>query len=318
MTPLIVRVPESARGARLDKFLAATTDLSRSRIQQLIAEGHVTIAGAAAKASSVLHGGETVQVVVPAPVPVRVESEDIPLTVVYEDADVCVIDKPPGLTVHPSDTQRSGTLVNALLHRVRDLSGIGGELRPGIVHRLDKNTSGLVIIAKHDRAHQHLAAAFAERRVEKIYLAWALGVVPERGEWTGTIGRHPVDRKRFSTKSKSGKAAHTKYVRRALLQGIVSELEVTLLTGRTHQIRVHASDAGHPLVGDTIYGADKALKKVKDARVRDVIAAFSRQALHAHRLTLVLPNGRETTFVAEVPDDLRELRRTLAETVLRN
>jgi 23S rRNA pseudouridine1911/1915/1917 synthase len=309
---LVVHVPPSARGLRLDKFLAQSLHgLSRSRIQQLIDDGEVTIAGKSVKAGLSLSGGEAVSVRVPDARPVAIAAEDIPLNVIYEDDDVAVIDKPAGLTVHPSDTQRSGTLVNALLHRLHDLSGIGGELRPGIVHRLDKNTSGLVIIAKHDHAHRHLSAAFAERRVQKIYLAFAIGVVPERGEWQKPIGRHPTDRKRFSTRSKRGKPAHTKFVRRALMGGAVSELEIELLTGRTHQIRVHASDAGFPLVGDKTYGAEKAAKRLKDLRVQALVQGFARQALHAHRLTLELPSGKTRTFTSDLAADLALLRRLL-------
>ncbi len=308
----MLTVPASARGVRLDKFLAQVVpNVSRSRVQQLVDAGHVTLDGRACKASHTLNSGETITVVIPQAGPVSVASEAIPLTVIYQDADVAVIDKPAGLTVHPSETQRSGTLVNALLHSLKDLSGIGGELRPGIVHRLDKNTSGLVIVAKHDVAHRRLAEQFADREVEKIYLAFALGITPESGDWTQTIGRHPTDRKRFSTKSKTGKTAHTRFVRRALYADVVSLMEIELLTGRTHQIRVHASDNGFPLVGDPTYRSDVAVKKIKNEAVRSLLAAFPRQALHAHKLTITLPSGKRKTFTSKLPPDLRQLEKAL-------
>ncbi len=280
-------------------------------MQQLVEAGHVTINGRPCKGSNTLSGGEVITLEIPAAQPVNVVSEDIPLSVIYQDADVAVIDKPAGLTVHPSETQRSGTLVNALLHELEDLSGIGGELRPGIVHRLDKNTSGLVIVAKHDVAHRRLAQQFADREVEKIYLAFALGITPESGDWTQTIGRHPTDRKRFSTKSKTGKTAHTRFVRREVYANAVSVLEIELLTGRTHQIRVHASDNGYPLVGDHTYRSDGAVKKIKDEAVRALLAAFPRQALHAHKLTITLPSGKKKSFTSKLPADLRALEKAL-------
>jgi 23S rRNA pseudouridine1911/1915/1917 synthase len=287
---------------RLDRFLVtALPDLSRTRIQALIAAGHVQSAGKPVKANAKLNGGEEIAVTVPAAEPSTLAAEDIALTLIYDDRDVAVIDKPAGLTVHPSSSQKSGTLVNALLARLDSLSGIGGVQRPGIVHRLDKNTSGLIIVAKNDRAHEHLVKAFARREVKKTYLAWVIGKPPDQGSWSQAIGRHPKDRKRFSTKSTSGKASLTHFKVLERYTG-AAKLELDLMTGRTHQIRVHASDAGFPLIGDTLYGA-RVLKH----------APFFRQALHAHVLALTLPSGKHRRFVSPVPADLIALEDALRE-----
>lgn len=302
-------MPVEATGTRVDRFLAdSPLGLSRSRIQGLIEAGHVTIAGRPVRAAHRLLGGERIGVVVPPPEPSLVTPQALPFGILYEDKDLVVIDKPAGLTVHPSATQRGGTLVNALLARLTDLSGIGGELRPGIVHRLDKNTSGLMVVAKHDRSHEFLARQFAAREVDKRYVAFVLGAPPASGEWTQPIGRHPTERKRFSTRATSAKPAHTRFVRTEAF-GKAAELEVELLTGRTHQIRVHAADNGFPLIGDTTYGGVKRARQLPAGPLKTLLAEFPRQALHARRLTIALPSsGRRRCFEAPLPADLIALR----------
>lgn len=291
---------------RLDRVLAALwADLSRSRLQALIEAGAITVNGRTARVSLQVSGGETVVAVIPEPTPIAAEPEARALDILYQDKDVAVLNKPAGLTVHPSSTQRSGTLVNALLAALPDLSGIGGALRPGIVHRLDKDTSGVLIVAKNDKAHQALVAAFQKREVDKRYVAFVVGTPPESGEWAKPIGRHPHLRKKFSTHAEHAKSALTRFTRTAQFSGS-AQLELELLTGRTHQIRVHAQDAGFPLIGDPTYGAKQQSTPV-------CARSFGRQALHAERLTLKLPNGRTKTFVAPWPDDLLALKKALAK-----
>ena len=291
---------------RLDRALADLwPDLSRSRIEALIAQGAITVNGRAAKPSLKVSGGEKIVATIPEPQPIAAEPESRPLDILYQDKDVAVLNKPAGLTVHPSSTQHSGTLVNALLAALPDLSGIGGALRPGIVHRLDKDTSGVLIVAKNDKAHQALVTAFQKREVDKRYVAFVLGTPPESGEWSKPIGRHPHLRKKFSTHAEHAKSALTRFTRTAQFSGS-AQLELELLTGRTHQIRVHAQDAGFPLIGDPTYGA-------KPQSMPVCARSFARQALHAERLTLKLPNGRTKTFTAPWPEDLLALRKALAK-----
>lgn len=291
---------------RLDRALAALwPDLSRSRLQALIDAGAITVNGRTARVSLQVSGGEKIVATIPQPVPIAAEPEARALDILYQDKDVAVLNKPAGLTVHPSSTQRSGTLVNALLAALPDLSGIGGALRPGIVHRLDKDTSGVLIVAKNDAAHQMLSSAFQKREVDKRYVAFVVGTPPEAGEWSKAIGRHPHLRKKFSTHAVNAKAALTRFTRTAQFSGS-AQLELELLTGRTHQIRVHAQDAGFPLIGDPTYGA-------KPQSMPVCARGFARQALHAERLTLTLPNGKRKTFSAPWPQDLLTLRAALAK-----
>jgi 23S rRNA pseudouridine1911/1915/1917 synthase len=244
-------------GLRLDKHLALRLpELSRTRLQDLIKEGHITLNGRSTKAGALLKLGDAIHITIPEAAPVEVQAQDIPLTILYQDADVVVIDKPPGLVVHPAEGNPDGTLVNALLHHIGDLSGIGGELRPGIVHRLDKDTSGCMVVAKHDIAHRRLTEAFAERRIAKIYLAVVNGIPRESsGRIENRLGRHPVDRKRMAILyDGAGKEAVTEW--QVLSQhGGCALIQCRLLTGRTHQIRVHMKEAlGMPILGDPIYG----------------------------------------------------------------
>lgn len=244
-------------GERFDKHLARRLpEMSRSRLQELIKDGHVTLNGKPAKPGVALRVGDAVSVTVPEVAPVEIKAQDIPLTILYEDSDIVVLDKSPGLVVHPAEGNPDGTLVNALLHHIDDLSGIGGEMRPGIVHRLDKDTSGCMVVAKNDTAHRRLTEAFSERRIAKIYLAVVNGVPKdESGRIQNYIGRHAVDRKRMSILlDGAGKEAITEWKRLATHQGCAL-IQCRLLTGRTHQIRVHMKEALQcHILGDPIYG----------------------------------------------------------------
>ena len=283
--------PDDA-GARLDHFLAAqATALSRSRLQDLIKAGHVTLNGRASKASTRLRDGDTIALAEPPPVPSATLAEDIALEVLFEDDDLIVLNKPAGMVVHPAAGNWQGTVVNALLHHCPALSGIGGEQRPGIVHRLDKETSGCLVAAKNDAAHQALSQQFAGREITKIYLALAAGKFRETsGVLDGAIGRHPVHRKKMTVLEK-GRASKTSY--RVLAELAAGTLvECTLHTGRTHQIRVHLKHLGHPLLGDEVYGKR---------------AGFARQMLHAWRLGFTHPRtGARLNFQSPIPADFVE------------
>jgi 23S rRNA pseudouridine1911/1915/1917 synthase len=306
----IVAAEES--GKRLDQFLAAAlTDVSRARVQQLIEQKLVLVDGKAGKASLRLRGGESIAVLGPARVePLRAIAEDIPLDIVYEDDDLAVINKPAGMMVHAGagateDARNRGTLVNALLHRFGQLSGVGGELRPGIVHRLDKETSGLIVVAKSDTAHRKLAAQFAKREVKKTYMALVHGrVAQERGTISKSISRDSVRRVRMTTQRAGGREAisHYRVARRIdSAFGKFTLLEVRIDTGRTHQIRVHLASIGHPVVGDTVYGAPAQVKG------RNGTASLARNFLHAAALELRQPRtGEELSFRRELPSELEE------------
>ena len=303
-------------GSRLDLFLAtACSDLSRSRIQKLIEEGAARLGGHAVKRSHVVRPGDTVELSVPEPEPVAIEPEAIPLSVLYEDADLLAIDKPPGLVVHPSPGHSSGTLVNALLHHVRDLGGIGGELRPGIVHRLDRDTSGVLLVAKTDRAHASLSRQMKKRSMRKEYLALSAGVPKVRkGEVSFAIGRDPGDRKRMKAfraaaePPAGAREARTLYeIEREWFPLGLTLLRCRLVTGRTHQIRVHLAAAGLPVVGDPVYGRPR-YERVKNAGLKRALQEFPRQALHAERIAFRHPATNEPVeVVAPVPGDLRHL-----------
>lgn len=295
--PLRLTVPPDAVGMRLDRFLAdALPDLSRATLQRLIRDGDVRLNGRAAKPSQRVAGGESLEVNIPPPVPLDVApAPDIPLDIVYQDTDLLVLNKPAGLVVHPANGHADDTLVNALLAHVPDLAGIGGVQRPGIVHRLDKDTSGLLLVAKNDAAHHHLQAQFKARSVDKVYLALVEGhVSPPRGLIDAPIGRDPRDRKKMAVAT-SGRPAQTEYRVLETLDD-TSLVEANLLTGRTHQIRVHLASIGYPIVGDRLYGRRKSRH------------TLSRQFLHAWRLAFDLPSsGERVTFTAPLPEDLQEL-----------
>jgi 23S rRNA pseudouridine1911/1915/1917 synthase len=310
------RVGAPSAGSRLDLFLAsACSDLSRSRIQKLIAEGSVRLDGVAAKRAHVVRAGDEVEVEVPEARPAEIAAEDIPLAVLFEDAHLLAIDKPAGMVVHPSPGHGSGTLVNALLHHVRDLSGIGGELRPGIVHRLDRGTSGVLLIAKTDVAHASLSRQMKKRSMRKEYLAVAAGVPKVRkGEIALPIGRDPRDRKKMKAFRKTGepppgaREAATFYaIEREWPALGLTLLRCRLVTGRTHQIRVHLAAAGLPVVGDPIYGRPK-FERVRDASLEKELREFPRQALHAERIGFRHPATHEPVEItAPIPDDLGRL-----------
>ncbi len=296
-----VQLPASARGRRLDQALAAAfPELSRARLQALIAEGHVHVDGRPAKSAARMSGGEQVRLTLPPPLPARPEPEDLPLRVLFQDRDLLVLDKAPGMVVHPAAGHWRGTLVNALLHHVKDLEGVGGLLRPGLVHRLDKDTSGCLVVAKNDAALRGLQASFKTREVEKTYLALVHGQPPQEGRFETPYGRHPRHRQRFTGRLAEGKRALSVYRVVERLHG-AALVEVDLLTGRTHQVRVHLAEAGHPLLADALYGGTRK----GDARVRAVQAALGRQALHAWRLGFPHPRtGVRRAFEAPLPADL--------------
>lgn len=302
------QVASTEKGARLDAYLARVLpDQSRSRIARLIEGGHVTVDGRPSKPSLRLRGGEAVQVVVPPPAPADIPAEAIPLDVLYEDGELIVLNKPSGLVVHPGAGRRTGTLVNALLHRCPDLAGIGDKVRPGIVHRLDRDTSGAMVAAKTERAHRSLAAQFKDRTVEKEYLAVVAGRMPKKaGIIEAAIGRHATERKKMTTRTRRGREAVTEY--RVIAEGErASLLSVRILTGRTHQIRVHMAAMGHPVLGDAAYGG-------KSARPADI--PLPRQMLHARRLALAHPvTGERLSFTAPVPADMRNLLERLRLTI---
>jgi 23S rRNA pseudouridine1911/1915/1917 synthase len=292
-------------GARLDALIAAhDPDLTRAQVKRLIDDGRVEVGGAVVtKAGTRVRAGDRIEVDVPPPVALALEPEPIPVVVLYEDEHVIAVDKPAGLVVHPAPGHPGGTLVNALLHHCRDLAGIGGVRRPGIVHRLDKDTSGVLIVAKHDRAHAALVTAFQTKtRMVRCYLAiTAPGPTREAVTLRTMYGRHPVHRKRFSSKVTTGKLAvtHVEVVTRGTLD--VALVRCRLETGRTHQIRVHCNDHGFPLVGDPVYAP-----KPRDPRVAAAAAALGRQALHAERLELDHPvTGDRLVLTAAPPADFQ-------------
>jgi 23S rRNA pseudouridine1911/1915/1917 synthase len=296
------RLAATVRGRRLDQALVdAFPELSRARLQSLIRTGHVLLEGAPAKSSARVKGGERVELTLPPPTPTRAEAEELPLTILFQDRDLLVLDKAPGVVVHPAVGHWRGTLVNALLHHVRDLAGVGGALRPGLVHRLDKDTSGCLVVAKTDAALVALQEAFKTRQVEKTYLALVHGHPPLEGRIETPYGRHPRHRQRYTGRLRTGKPAVTVYRTRERLQG-ATLLEVHLLTGRTHQIRVHLAEAGYPLLGDALYGGTRR----GSPALRAVQSALGRQALHAWRLAFPHPRtGKRRAFEAPVPADLQ-------------
>ena len=285
-------VPNEQAGWRLDRYLAlALPQFSRSRLQALIRAGDVHLQGETARTRETVHAGDVVRLTEPPVREIEAQAEEIPLQILFEDDDLLVLNKPAGLVVHPGAGNQTHTLVNALLHHCANLSGIGGKQRPGIVHRLDKETSGCLVVAKNDAAHQHLSRQFAEREVKKIYLALVAGTLKRlRGTIDAAIGRHPVQRKKMAVHPTKGRVARTDY---RVLQagGGVSLVECAIHSGRTHQIRVHLHHIGHPVIGDSLYG-----KKV----------AAPRQMLHAWKLGFTHPRTNERLFFeAPVPEDFR-------------
>ncbi|MEP7362296.1 MAG: RluA family pseudouridine synthase [Acidobacteriota bacterium] len=292
-----LQVEATAGGQRVDHYLsAALPEYSRSRLQAWIGAGRVTVNGAAVKASAVLRGGEEIWVEPAAAAPLRAFAEDLPVAMLYEDASVVVVNKPAGMVVHMGAGNHAGTLVNALLHRFGELSGAGGEERPGIVHRIDRETSGVLVVARNDQAHRALSEQFAGRTVEKEYLALVHGVVKlESGRIEKPIARDPNNRLRMTSRLESGRAAISEYKVLKRFERC-TYVSVRILTGRTHQIRVHMSSIGHPLVGDKLYGAPPRVPGIPQ---------MDRFFLHSHSLTFVSPaTGGRICVEAPLPEDL--------------
>lgn len=310
-------VPAESAGQRLDAFLTGQfQELSRAAVQRLIDDGQVLLAGVQPRSSLKLSGGERITVTIPPPAPAVPLAEAIPLTVLYEDHDLIVIDKPAGMTVHPGAGVDSGTLVNALLSHCSDLSGIGGEIRPGIVHRLDKGTSGVLVAAKNDAAHRGLSEQFAAHSIKRLYWALIYGSPQEdTGKVSNIIGRHPTDRLRMSSKARHGKEATTNW--RVLERfGAASLVQLRLETGRTHQIRVHLTEANMPLLGDPLYPDGGRLNNLKDTCLKGMIIRLERQALHARVLGFIHPlTGEYLEFSSEPPEDFTAILEYLRDKV---
>jgi 23S rRNA pseudouridine1911/1915/1917 synthase len=334
--PRTLDVPAEAAGQRLDQYVAAQLDgVSRSRVQLLMEQGDVLVNGEREKASMKLRGGERIAITgEPHPAPLKATAEDIWLDVVFEDADLAVVNKPAGMMVHAGsgqneDARSRGTLVNALLYRFRALSSTGGELRPGIVHRLDKATSGLIVVAKNDRAHLALAEMFSSRRIKKTYVALVQGaVVREKGTINAAVGRDPVRRTRMTaqpTENARSAVSHYEVVRRFSSRfGKFTLVRVRIETGRTHQIRVHMASIGHPVVGDTLYGGAGQLTDQVAAQAAQSKAArrkadperlrLGRNFLHAAKLEFPHPaTGKLLEFEAPLPEELETFLARIAE-----
>ena len=292
---------------RLDVFLSQKDPaLSRSQIKKLIETGKVQIEGRKAKAGLRLRENEVVTLTIPEPRRLEAEAEAIPLKVLYEDRHLIVVDKPAGLVVHPAAGNYSGTLVNALLHRCPDLAGIGGVLRPGIVHRLDKDTSGVLVVAKDDMAHRSLSDQFRKHTAERNYVGIVFGQLSEEGQVDTPVGRHPTHRKKMSARPRKGREART-YWRVLERFRSFNLAEFRLQTGRTHQVRVHLSSIGHPILGDPLYGGRKRLASVEPLPLRQGLQRLKRQALHAASLGFVHPlTGDVLKFSSPLPEDIQE------------
>ncbi|MDX1580121.1 MAG: RluA family pseudouridine synthase [Alphaproteobacteria bacterium] len=320
-----VRISEDQARQRLDKALADKTEnISRMRLKALIEQGHVLRCSGSSEVSVVdpsskVKPGETYQITLPPPVPAEPAAEEIRLDVVYEDEALIVINKPAGLVVHPAPGSRSGTLVNALLAHCGDsLSGIGGVARPGIVHRIDKDTSGLLVVAKSDTAHMRLAQQFAEHSITRAYSAICWGALtPRAGTINQPLGRSQANRKKIAVR-RDGKSAVTHYQSLQVFGGqaraLASLLRCELETGRTHQIRVHLAHKGHPIIGDPVYGTGRTVGADAPETLRTFLNGFKRQALHAGELGFIHPlSGNELRFESVLPDDMQELLGLLSD-----
>lgn len=301
------KIPPGFKPARLDTALhELKIFLSRSQAKRAIEEGLVTVDGAEAKPKLLVKEGDVIEAFIPDPKPAIPESENIPLKIIYEDLDIVVIDKPPGIVTHPGAGVAGGTLVNAVLFHCRGLSGIGGVQRPGVVHRLDKDTSGVIAMAKNDAAHLSLSKQFHDRTVEKIYLAIILGKMPKpSGTIDSSIARNPKMRTKMKGGAADGRKAATEWKVIEAFDG-ASLISLKPLTGRTHQIRVHLSEMGRPVAGDKTYGDKNRIKSISNTSVRAALSKLDRQALHAHRLTVNHPRtGERMIFISPLPDDMK-------------
>jgi 23S rRNA pseudouridine1911/1915/1917 synthase len=308
MNPTIsfrVSAQDSAR--RLDIFLSQKERvLSRSQVKRLIEKGNVQVGGRRAKAGMRLKEDDVVTLTLPEPLQPTAQAEPIPVSILYEDQHLIVVDKPSGMVVHPAAGNFSGTLVNALLHHCPDLSGIGGVLRPGIVHRLDKDTSGVLVVAKDDLTHRGLSEQFKAHTPSRKYIGIVFGQIPDEGKIDVTIGRHPVNRKKMSARPHKGREARTywKVLKRFVQFSVV---EFRLETGRTHQIRVHLSSIGYPILGDRLYGGRRRLTSVSPPLLQQGLQKLRRQALHAASLGFVHPaTGKRLEFSSPLPADVEE------------
>jgi len=297
--------PDQA-GARLDQFLAQTLGWSRARLQKLLKAGLVAVNGAAKAASYRVREGETVTVQVPEPAPSHLEPEPLSLDIIFEDRDLLVLNKPPGLVVHPGAGHRSGTLLNALLHHCPELKEIGEVSRPGLVHRLDKDTSGLLVVAKTALAHQALVGQFAARETKKTYVALVWGLLSEpEGIIDKEIGRHPTARQRMSVHARRGKTAVTRWRVRREFPGPMTLVELSPETGRTHQLRVHLASEGHPVLGDATYGGGVS-RLAGHPKLTGIKPLVPRQLLHAWRLEVTHPRtGERLSWEAPLPEDFQ-------------
>lgn len=311
---LVLTVDEKSNGLRLDACIASLSKLSRSAASRLCEEGRVTVNGKSAGKKQTVRAGDTIEIDLPEVKESEARAEDLPIEIVYEDSDLLVVNKPQGMVVHPAPGNEAGTLVNALLHHCGEsLSGVGGVKRPGIVHRIDKDTSGLLVVAKNDATHQKLSENLKEHKINRIYTAIAVGSFREdEGTVDAPIGRHPTDRKKMAIiKDPNRRARNAVTHWKVLTRGAFGGQSFTLLrceleTGRTHQIRVHLASLGHPILGDPVYGGNHTKFEATHKSL------ISGQALHAGELHFVHPKtGQAMTFTAELPKEFAELERIL-------
>jgi 23S rRNA pseudouridine1911/1915/1917 synthase len=304
-----ITVTKRGEGRRLDQFLSETNlKLSRSQAKNLVQKHLIFLNQKPAKPSAHVKTGDMVSGMLPEPEPLSLEPEPLPLAILYEDSSIIVVDKSSGMVVHPAYGNPSGTLVNALLYHCKDLAGINGVLRPGIVHRLDNDTSGVMVVAKDDEAYHHLAKQFKNRTVKKVYCAIAYGRVSrDEGLIDSDIGRHPSERKRMSIRTKKGRPAVTRWKKVEEFDG-ATLLEIFPQTGRTHQIRVHLSSIGHPILGDPLYGRKGRPGAIHDPVLKECVKSLNRQALHAQGLEFTHPRtGERVQFASPIPRDMEEV-----------
>ena len=305
----LLRIDDEAVGTRLDSFLASRIEASsRTRLQRAIEDGDVLVNNRIVKASYRLRQSDEIEIDIPEPAPVALLAEPIPLNIVYEDVDLVVVDKPAGIVVHPGAGIESGTLANALVYHFNELSGVAGRIRPGIVHRIDRETSGLLVVAKNDQAHEKLSDQFRDRRIFKMYVALVYGQISrERGEVEANIGRSSNNRTRMAVlKGGAGRPAHTIFQVDRRFQELTL-LSVEIKSGRTHQIRVHLSHIGHPVVGDTAYGQGRE-NTVQDVMTRQRIKSLGRHFLHSARLAFEHPTSHaRMEFSSSLPSELESL-----------
>jgi 23S rRNA pseudouridine1911/1915/1917 synthase len=303
-------VTDEHDGTRIDHCITSVLpDRSRSQIQRLIRDGLVRLNQRPVRASHAVHTGDVIDLEIPAPTPSTPVPEALPITIIHDDPDLVVVDKPAGMVVHPAVGHASGTLVNALLHHVTGLSGIGGEQRPGIVHRLDRGTSGVMVVAKHDTAHAELSRQFADREVEKEYVALVWGLLNTGRRIDAPLGRDPVNRQKMSTRARRARSAVTRVTDTERLRGLTLA-RVAIATGRQHQIRVHLNSIGHPVVGDAVYGGVRR-HLAADHRI---LASLDRPFLHSFRIAFTHPrDGRRVEFTTPLPGDLQAILDELRE-----